>query len=242
MCRSPVFPEHGFSPLKILTRCVQIRNVNNSKIAVITTVMSDSNFYDIRLTDRQMINYCKAVHCLLNLSEKEYFYEGIRDAFPEYRGSNETLKREIIDPIIDSLGKIRLSEKGDKNTHFNQSISVTSVIQEMIDQLASENYNISEYYVDEKENITNGYKVQNIIKDYLKINRCFRNERWTIPESMRDEMSGLVADMRQEKKMNNDNTIDSSNSYVGAIVQELEIDSVLRGPALGHPRAGAIDG
>lgn len=176
--------------------------------------MSDIKFYDIRFTSKQMSNYNKAVHHLLDLSETPSFYEGIRDAFPGYRGSDDTLKKEIIDPIITSLGKIKISKKRvetdtKKITNFNKPVPVTPLMKTMIDNLASKKYDISEYYVD--KDMTNSSKVRKIIKNYLESNNQFKDDKWTLSKNIKKEIPELIEDMKQKDKINKDGTIDQSN-------------------------------
>lgn len=177
--------------------------------------MTEPKFYDIRFTTKQMTKYNQAVHYLLELSETPHFYNGIRDALPEYKGSDAALKKEILDPIIDSLGKIKISKKRSepsttkKTTKFNKTVPASRFINEMVHHLDQDD--VSEYYVDPKEKTTNSSKVRKIIKRYLEVHDCQDGDTWRLTDSIMKEIPDLIEDMRQKGKIEADGTIHKSN-------------------------------
>jgi len=174
--------------------------------------MSDPKFYDIRFTNKQMMVYNRAVHHILELSDKPSFYDGIRDANPGYRGSDDAIKKEVLDPIIQSLGKLKLSKRPPKTdakkvTNFNKHVAITPVINHMIATIRKRDreHDITQYYVG--ENMTDSSKVRKLIRNYLTQENCHRDDKWVLTGRIKDAIPDLIADMKEKGKMEPDGTI-----------------------------------
>ncbi|KAG1001467.1 hypothetical protein G6F27_012847 [Rhizopus arrhizus] len=165
--------------------------------------MSDAKYYDIRFTNKQMMNYNRAVHHLLELSENPSFYEGIRDSNSGYKGTDESIRKEVLDPIIKSLGQLRLSKRSTKSptkkiTNFNKHVTITPLLQHMITTLEKKNYDTMPYYVDKSTNTTDSSKVRKIIRNYLEVNQCHKDSKWTLTKNIKDAIPDLMKDMKQK--------------------------------------------
>jgi hypothetical protein len=178
--------------------------------------MSDAKFYDIRFTNKQMMSYNRAVHHILELSDKPSFYDGIRDSNPGYKGSDEMIKKELLDPIITSLGKLKLSKKPAKSsskkvTNFNKCVAITPLIKHMITYLESKKYDTTQYYANPEKTMTDSSKVRKILRHYLESHQCHKDNKWTLTKNIKEAIPDLMKDMKEKGKLNADNTIDQSN-------------------------------